>query len=101
LPEGTGYLDGNSLDAPPDTAQARLEQATKEWRERLIAGWFEAGWVEAPMRGGDRLGRLVGAEPGEGVGSDSTTVDLYKLTMAALDAQPGRRAGVIPPDDFP
>ncbi|MBO0744470.1 MAG: kynureninase, partial [Candidatus Dormibacteraeota bacterium] len=101
LPDGLVYLDGNSLGPPPDTAQARLEQAAREWRERLIAGWFEAGWVEAPARVGDRLGRLLGASPGEVVVSDSTTVDLYKLTVAALDAQPGRRAVVIQPDDFP
>ncbi|MBO0706369.1 MAG: kynureninase [Candidatus Dormibacteraeota bacterium] len=101
LPDGAVYLDGNSLGPPPDTAQAHLEQAVTEWRERLIAGWFEAGWAEAPMRVGDRLARLVGASPGEVVVSDSTTVDLYKLIVAALDAQPERRAVVIQPDDFP
>lgn len=101
LPDGAVYLDGNSLGPPPDTAQAHLEKAVTEWRERLIAGWFEAGWVEAPMRVGDRLAHLVGASPGEVLVSDSTTVDLYKLTVAALDAQPGRRAIVIQPDDFP
>ncbi|MDR0360387.1 MAG: kynureninase [bacterium] len=101
LPDGAVYLDGNSLGPPPDTAHAHLEKAVMEWRERLIAGWFEAGWVEAPMRVGDRLAGLVGASPGEVLVSDSTTVDLYKLTVAALDAQPERRAVVIQLDDFP
>lgn len=72
---------------------------------RCIRGWDER-WFELPLTLGDRLGRAVlGAGPGQTVVGDSTTVLLYKLARAAVDAQtfddPGRREIVIDVDSFP
>ena len=44
---------------------------------------------------------VLGVTPGEVVLSDSTSVNLYKLAAAALDARPGRRAVVTDDDNFP
>jgi kynureninase len=100
------YFDGNSLGRPLAATAGRLSSfVTDEWADRLIRGWDEA-WFELPLVLGDRLGEVVlGAAPGQTVVGDSTTVLLYKLARAAVDAQvvadPARREIVIDTDNFP
>jgi kynureninase len=94
------YLDGNSLGRLPHAAAERIAGLVAEWGSQLVTGWH--GWIDAPARVGDLLAKAVlGAAPGEVLACDSTTVNLYKLAWAALDAQPGRRVIVGDGDDFP
>ena len=94
------YLDGNSLGRPPLAALEAVERvATREWAGELIRGWDH--WLDAPTRVGDRLAPLIGAGPGEVAVTDSTTVNLYRLASAALDARPDRRAIAISRSEFP
>jgi kynureninase len=82
------YLDGNSLGRLPRRARERLHALIEEWGERLVTGWPD--WIDAPARAGDLLAAgVLGARPGEVVVTDSTTVNLYKLVNAALDARGG------------
>jgi kynureninase len=84
LPEGLIYLDGNSLGALPRAAAARQREAVeREWGERLIRSWNEAGWIDAPQRVGAKIARLIGARPHEVIVADSTSVNLFKLLVAA------------------
>jgi kynureninase len=102
LPDGIVYLDGNSLGPLSRTARARLERATTgEWGSGLISSWTEAGWMKRPQRVGDRLARLVGAEPGEVIVSDTTSLNLYKLLLAGLQARPGRSVVLTEEGTFP
>lgn len=96
------YLDGNSLGRPLTASLERLEAFVRdEWGGRLIRGWDE-GWMQLPLALGDELGRVaLGAAPGQVAIADSTTVSLYKLIRAALDARPGRTEIVIDRDNFP
>jgi kynureninase len=101
LPSGVIYLDGNSLGPLPWATRERLRAVVEaEWGTRLIQGWSE-GWLDLPVRVGDRLGGLLGAEPGQVVVGDSTSVCLYKLARAALDLRPGRGQIVTDVDNFP
>ena len=94
------YLDGNSLGRPPLAAIDAVERvATREWAGELIRGWDH--WLDAPSRIGDQLAPIIGAGPGEVVVTDSTTVNLFRLASAALDARPGRRAIAISRSEFP
>jgi kynureninase len=106
-PEGSdlvAYFDGNSLGRPVAAAVERLTAfVTGPWGERLIRSWDDA-WLDWPMQLGDRLGALcLGAAPGQTVVADSTTVLLYKLSRAAVDAQAakGRTEIVLDTDNFP
>jgi kynureninase len=91
LPEGTVYLDGNSLGALPRNVPDRIRQVVEdEWGRRLILGWRESGWLDLPKRVGARLESILGAEPGSVVACDSTTINLHKAVAAALDINPGR-----------
>jgi kynureninase len=96
------YLDGNSLGRPlASTAQMIDSFVRDQWAGRLIRGWDE-GWLDWPVQLGDRLGAAVlGAAAGQVVVADSTTVMLYKLARAAVDARPGRRQVVLDTDNFP
>lgn len=98
---GIVYLDGNSLGRPPVASIDAVRALAAQWSTRLIRGWDE-GWIELPMRIGDRLARdVLGAGSGEVLVTDSTTVNLYRVASAALDARPGRRAVVIERSEFP
>jgi kynureninase len=102
LPEGVIYLDGNSLGPPPLAALEDLNEAAQEaWGEGLVRSWNTAGWIDAPVVLGDQLAGLIGAQPGEVIVADSTSVNLYKLLVAALQARPDRRVVLSEPGDFP
>jgi kynureninase len=96
------YLDGNSLGRPLVASQSRVSHFIEDqWAGRLIRGWDES-WLDLPVTIGDELGRVaLGAAPGQVAIGDSTTVLIYKLVRAALDARPGRTEIVIDRDNFP
>jgi kynureninase len=98
----TIYLDGNSMGRLPRAALPRLqEMAEHEWGTILVRGWTESGWMESPLRVGDRIGRLIGASPGEVLVADTTSVGLFRLITAALRARPQRRVIVTEWSNFP
>ncbi|WP_433826484.1 kynureninase [Actinoplanes sp. CA-015351] len=96
------YLDGNSLGRPLSATAELMESFIREqWGGRLIRGWTD-GWLDWPITLGDRLGAVaLGAAPGQTVIGDSTTVLIYKLARAAVDARPGRNRVVLDTDNFP
>ena len=95
------YLDGNSLGRLAHRTVVRVQKAVEEeWGGELIRGW-NAGWYEAPARVGEKIAQLVGARPVLVVVSDSTSVNLFKLTMAALAMRPGRERIVSDALNFP
>jgi kynureninase len=102
LPEGVIYLDGNSLGALPKTTIGRVAaRVVEEWGEDLIKGWREHGWMELPYRIGDKIGRLIGAAPGQTVAIDSTSINLFKLFAAALGLKPRRKTILSVDSNFP
>jgi kynureninase len=94
------YLNGNSLGALPLATMARMQAMLREeWGAALARSWDR--WMDLPQRAGDLVGELVGAAPGQVVVADSTTVNLYKLAWAALEARPGRHVIMTDRDNFP
>jgi kynureninase len=94
------YLNGNSLGALPLATLRRMETVyQQEWGTALARSWDH--WVDLPARAGDVVGGLIGAAPGQVIVTDNTTVNLYKLATAALDARPGRQVIVTDHDNFP
>lgn len=95
------YLDGNSLGRMPKKAAAIARDVVeRQWGERLIRSWGE-GWYELPQRLGVKIATLIGAQPDEVLVTDSTSVNFFKLVMAALDARPGRYTIVSEDTNFP
>ncbi|NEK87891.1 aminotransferase class V-fold PLP-dependent enzyme [Blastococcus saxobsidens] len=103
LPDGVvAYLDGNSLGRPLTVTRDRLPRfVEQEWGERLIRSWDDR-WMDRPTVVGDAIGRVVlGASAGQTVVGDSTSVLLYKLVRAAVDARPDRTEIVADTENFP
>lgn len=95
------YLDGNSLGRLPKSAVERAKQVVeKDWGEDLIRSWNK-GWWEAPARVGDKIGTLIGADAGQVIVSDTTSINLFKLVMAALTYQPQKKRIITDTMNFP
>ena len=105
LPDGVIYLDGNSLGVLPKAAIAAVKKTVEEeWGNGLIRSWNTADWVNAPRRCGDKIARLVGANAGEVIACDSTSVNLFKALLTALalqQDQPQRNVIISDIDNFP
>ncbi|HTA00796.1 MAG TPA: kynureninase [Streptosporangiaceae bacterium] len=95
------YLNGNSLGPLPVRTQARIaEVVDQDWGVGLVRSWDK--WIRLPAEAGDMLAEhLVGAAAGQVLVCDSVTVNLYKLTCAALGARPGRNVIITDDDNFP
>ena len=95
------YLDGNSLGRllknNNDYAQDLIQ---RQWGERLIRGWNE-GWIELQAKIGGKIGQLVGAETDEIIVADSTSINLFKLALAAVQYNNGRSKIVTDDLNFP
>ena len=102
LPEGVIYLDGNSLGALPKGVNERLHRAiNEEWGVGLIRSWNDADWYPAPQRVGAKIAALIGANAREVISCDSTTVNLFKVLCASMEANPTRDTIVCEEGNFP
>ena len=71
-----------------------------EWGERLIRVWND-GWVNTPTELGEKIARLVGAQADEILVTEATSINLFKLALAALQARPNRTKIVSDTFNFP
>ena len=102
LPKDTIYLCGNSMGPVAVGVAERMRRAVEvEWTQSVVRAWSTAGWHVAPARVGALISRLIGAEADEVIVVDSTSVNLFKLLVAALRLNPGRRVIVAERGDFP
>ncbi len=102
LPQGVIYLDGNSLGPMPLAAEERVRSTVRdEWGNLLITGWNKAGWMAQPSRLGDRIAKLIGAEPGSVVLGDTLSIKIYQALASALELNPSRKVVLSDSGNFP
>jgi kynureninase len=102
LPPDVIYLDGNSLGPLPKATPGRVARVVAhEWGQSLIRAWNAHDWIRLPLRVGEKIGHIIGAEPGSTLVADSTSVNLFKLLAAALAARPTRRIILTEAGNFP
>ncbi len=102
LADGLVYLNGNSLGALPSGVADRMQDVVRrEWGEGLIRSWNEARWMEISHRVAERIAPLIGVSPRDLHLGDSTSVTLFKTTVAAARMRPERRVLVLEESTFP
>ena len=97
----TCYLDGNSLGRLPHaTVKAINDFLTQEWGPEVVTGWSH--WVDEAQSVGDLIGRSsLGAQSGQVLACDTTSVNFYQLAAAAIKARPDRKTIIIDAANFP
>ena len=102
IPPDVIYMDGNSLGAMPKVVAGRVREVTeREWGDDLIKSWNSADWFHAPRRIGDKIAQIIGADAGEVVATDSTSINLFKVLAAALVINSDRTVIVMEGSNFP
>ena len=102
LPDGMIYLDGNSLGPLPKAAPEAMARVMQdEWGEMLITGWNKAGWMAQSTSIGDRVARLIGAEPGHVIMGDTLSIKVYQALASAVELNPDRRVILSDSGNFP
>ncbi|MET8160748.1 aminotransferase class V-fold PLP-dependent enzyme [Sphaerisporangium sp. NPDC005289] len=98
---GTIYLNGSSLGRlPAATADRLARMVNEEWGSNLAEARTQ--WLDLGERIGDSIAQhALGAGPGEVVVGECTSVQLYKLAVAAVRARSERGTIITADDNFP
>jgi kynureninase len=96
IPEGTIYLDGNSLGLLSKEAERAVLELINTWKTYGIDGWTqgEHPWFYLAETLGRLTAPLVGAHPSEVVVTGSTTVNLHQLVATFYHPQ-GKRTKIL------
>ncbi|MGM0531711.1 MAG: kynureninase [Bacteroidota bacterium] len=81
IPDGTLYMDGNSLGLLSKESEYALNRVLNEWRDLAIKGWLDGKqpWFYFAEKIGEMAAGLVGALPEELVLTGTTTINLHAL----------------------
>jgi len=103
IPEGTIYMDGNSLGLLCKDSEGPVFRVLDEWRALGIRGWLEAKqpWFHFAEELGTMCASLIGADPSEVVATGTTTVNIHQLANTFYRPS-GKRKKIIADElDFP
>ena len=102
LPEGMIYLDGNSLGPLPRNVERAVSSViADQWGEHLIKAWNVDGWMAQPMRVGNLVGRLVGAQTDSITMGDTLSIKVFQALASALKMRPDRKVILSDSGNFP
>ena len=89
---GVIYLDGNSLGLLSREAEAALLRALEMWKTLAVDGWTSgpSPWFWMAEELAKQVAPLVGAEPGQVIVTNSTTVNLHQLVATLYMPKPYR-----------
>jgi kynureninase len=88
----TIYLINHSLGAMPKRAYDRLREYADTWATRGIRAWAE-GWWEMPVSTGDKVARIIGADPGSVVMHQNVSV-CQSIIISCFDLR-GKRSKIV------
>ncbi len=97
--EKTLYLINHSLGAMPERTYGRLHDYAETWATRGIRAWAE-GWWEMPVTIGDKLARILGADPGTVVMHQNVSV-CQAVILSCFDLAQKRNKIVYEALNFP
>lgn len=97
--EKTVYLISHSLGAMPKSTSERLQEYADTWATRGVRAWAE-GWWDMPVKLGDEVARILGADPGTVVMHQNVSI-CQSLILSCFDPTPDRNKIVYSELNFP
>ncbi|HEY0384618.1 MAG TPA: aminotransferase class V-fold PLP-dependent enzyme [Pyrinomonadaceae bacterium] len=97
--EKTVYLISHSLGAMPRSTYDSLHDYAEMWATRGVRAWAE-GWWEMPVRLGDEVARIIGADAGTIVMHQNVSI-CQSLILSCFEPQPRRNKIVYSELNFP
>ena len=97
--DNTVYLISHSLGAMPRATYDRLHEYAEIWATRGVRAWAE-GWWDMPLRVGDEVARIIGAEPGTVVMHQNVSI-CQSLILSCFEPTPERNKIVYSELNFP
>ena len=103
IPEGSIYVDGNSLGLLCKDSENSIQNVLSDWKTLGIRGWLGAKhpWFYLAEHIGAMCSSLVGAEPDEVVLTGTTTVNIHQLLNTFYEPKGNRRKIIADELDFP
>jgi kynureninase len=95
----TIYMISHSLGAMPARVYDRLREFADLWATRGIRAWAD-GWWEMPVKTGDKIARIIGADPGTVVMHQNVSV-CQSLIVSCFDLTQKRNKVVYEALNFP
>ncbi|HEV2233145.1 MAG TPA: aminotransferase class V-fold PLP-dependent enzyme [Terriglobia bacterium] len=95
----TTYLISNSLGAMPHAVYDRVREYAESWDHRGVRAWEEIWW-DLAGKVGDRLGALLGAEPGS-ISLHQNVTLTQAVISSCFDYRPPRNKVVLVDMEFP
>ena len=95
----TTYMISNSLGAMPRGVYDRLHEYADAWATRGVRAW-EEGWWEMAVTVGDRIGALIGADPGDISLHQNVTI-VQAIIASCFDFRGPRNKVVLVDMEFP
>jgi kynureninase len=102
LPPGKMYFCGHSLGLMPLAVQDQLINVLqKEWGDLAVSAWNRSRWIHLAMDMGKKIAPLIGCHAHEVIFTDSISINLYKVIIAALKLNHHRKILLIEENNFP
>jgi kynureninase len=101
LPDGTIFMDANSVGPMPKAARRKAAGLLDDWVNLRRRGWSQRQWLDMPSLLGDAIAPMIGAGRGEVVMCDSTTLNQYKAVTHCLALRPDRATILTQNGNFP
>jgi len=103
IPEGTIYVDGNSLGLSSIDSERTVLRVLNEWKTLGIRGWLEAKhpWFYLAEELGAKCAKLVGAEPEEVVATGTTTINIHSLVNTFYQSEAKKKKILADELNFP
>src|SRR4051812_31124158 len=97
--ERSTYLVSNSLGAMPRGVPERLAEYVDQWAELGVRAWAR-GWWEMPVKVGDEIAPLIGADAGQ-IAMLPNVTTAQAAVLSCLEYGNGRDGIVMTDLDFP
>jgi kynureninase len=97
--ERTTYMISHSLGAMPRAVYGRMQAYAETWATRGVRAWVE-GWWEMPVAIGNKVARILGADPGTVVMHQNVSI-CQSLILSCFDLSGKRNKIVYEALNFP